>query len=67
MKFTYAALSLLALGVSAAPSANIEARNASPINTATIDLIESLEGFRADFYYINGHKTIGTRLRTNIK
>lgn len=59
MKFSYTVLPLLALGVSAAPSTTIEARNASPINAGAISLIESLEGFRADFYYINGHKTIG--------
>jgi hypothetical protein len=59
MKFSYAVLALLALGVSAAPSATLEARNASPINEGAIELIESLEGFRANFYYINGHKTIG--------
>ena len=59
MKFSYTVLPLLALGVSAAPSTAIEARNASPINAGAISLIESLEGFRADFYYINGHKTIG--------
>ncbi|KIM95188.1 glycoside hydrolase family 24 protein [Oidiodendron maius Zn] len=59
MKFSYTVLPLLALGVSAAPSTAIEARNASPINAGAISLIESLEGFRADFYYINGHETIG--------
>jgi hypothetical protein len=62
MKFTYAVLPLLALGASAAPSVKIEARNASPINAGAISLIEGLEGFRADFYYINGHKTIGKTL-----
>jgi hypothetical protein len=63
MKFTYTILPLLALGVSAAPSTTLEARNAAPINTGAINLIESLEGFRADFYYINGHKTIGKKIQ----
>lgn len=30
-----------------------------PINEKSIQLLESEEGFRADFYYIQGHKTIG--------
>lgn len=29
-----------------------------PISQAAIELLESEEGFRADFYYINGHKTV---------
>ncbi|KAL4891462.1 hypothetical protein BDV59DRAFT_203382 [Aspergillus ambiguus] len=29
------------------------------ISDAAVELIGSLEGFRPDFYYINGHKTVG--------
>lgn len=47
---------VLSLGVYAAP---LEPRNAAPVNTGTIDLIESLEGFRANYYYIDGDKTVG--------
>ena len=31
----------------------------SPVNAATLELIESVEGFRANYYDINGDKTIG--------
>jgi lysozyme len=58
MKFSAAFLSLFVLSVMAAPS-NLEGRNAAPIESSAVDLIESLEGFRANYYYINGHQTIG--------
>jgi len=32
---------------------------AAPVNDGAIKLIEKLEGFRADYYYINGDKTVG--------
>ncbi|KAA8652856.1 hypothetical protein EYZ11_007594 [Aspergillus tanneri] len=48
-----ALVSLFALA-SALPS--LERRG---INDAAVELIGELEGFRPDFYYINGHKTVG--------
>jgi hypothetical protein len=56
MKFEYSLISLLALGSAAAP---LEARNAAAINAGAIALIEGLEGFEANFYYTNGHQSIG--------
>ena len=52
---SYAITSFLAVAV-AAP---LEPRNAAPVNGGAIDLIEGLEGFRANYYYIDGDKTIG--------
>lgn len=66
---------LFALGISASPApapapapapepvpapAALVPRNAAPINSGAEALIEKVEGFRKNFYYIDGHKTIGT-------
>jgi hypothetical protein len=56
MKFSVAAIPLFALIAAALPSEVIR-RGA---NDGTVDLIGELEGFRSNFYTINGHKTIGT-------
>ena len=37
----------------------LERRNSSPVNTGALNLIKKLEGFRKNYYFINGHKTIG--------
>ncbi|KAN0069726.1 glycoside hydrolase family 24 protein [Elaphomyces granulatus] len=58
MKFSAAFLSLFALSAMAAPS-SLQDRNAAPIDSGAVSLIEGLEGFRANFYEINGHQTIG--------
>ena len=58
MKFSAAFLSLFALSAMAAPS-SLQDRNAAPIDSGAVSLIEGLEGFRANFYEINGHKTVG--------
>ncbi|KAF9892076.1 hypothetical protein FE257_002482 [Aspergillus nanangensis] len=55
MKLSIAISSLLALNVAALPSKLLR----RGINNAAVQLIGSLEGFSSDFYYINGHKTIG--------
>ncbi|KNG91411.1 hypothetical protein ANOM_000488 [Aspergillus nomiae NRRL 13137] len=55
MKFSIAAISLVALGAMALPAAVVR-RGAS---AATVGLIGEVEGFRADFYDMMGHKTIG--------
>ncbi|KAB8068806.1 lysozyme-like domain-containing protein [Aspergillus leporis] len=55
MKFSVAAIPLFALIAAALPSEVIR-RGA---NDGTVDLIGELEGFRSNFYTINGHKTIG--------
>ncbi|MCJ1326126.1 hypothetical protein MMC10_002790 [Thelotrema lepadinum] len=60
MKVNAALLSAFALGATAIPTSQIlEKRVAAPVNTGGINLIESLEGFKPNFYTINGHKTIG--------
>ncbi|KAE8415188.1 lysozyme-like domain-containing protein [Aspergillus pseudocaelatus] len=55
MKFSIAAISLFALSALALP-ATVVRRGTS---AATVGLIGEVEGFRADFYVIEGHKTIG--------
>ncbi|KAE8380340.1 lysozyme-like domain-containing protein [Aspergillus bertholletiae] len=55
MKFSIAAISLFALSAVALP-AGVVRRGAS---AATVSLISDAEGFRADYYEIMGHKTIG--------
>ena len=40
-------------------ASEIVARTAAKVNDASLSLIEELEGFRANFYTIDGHKTIG--------
>ena len=45
--------------ISTVSTAPLEARNAAAVNAGTVSLIERLEGFRADYYYIGGDKTIG--------
>ncbi|OGM44208.1 hypothetical protein ABOM_007693 [Aspergillus bombycis] len=55
MKFPIAAISLFALSAVALPAAVVR-RGAS---AATVSLIGEVEGFRADFYDMMGHKTIG--------
>jgi GH24 family phage-related lysozyme (muramidase) len=59
MKFSYNLMPLFALGAAAAPAGTLEARNTSPISSATVALIERLEGWSATFYTIDGHATIG--------
>lgn len=56
MKTAYVLMPVLALGAAAAA---VERRNAAAINSGALSLIEGLEGFRSNFYTINGHKTIG--------
>lgn len=35
---------------------------AGTANDATVKMLKGLEGFRANFYDINGHKTIGMEI-----
>lgn len=55
MKFSIAAIALFTLSAVALP-ATVVRRGAS---AATVSLIGEVEGFRADFYDMMGHKTIG--------
>lgn len=48
-----------ALPVTEPEMVEIEARKVSPISEAAVQLVERLEGFRSNYYYINGDKTIG--------
>jgi hypothetical protein len=59
MKISYIAIVLGAIAVTASP---MEPRKAAPVNDATINLIESIEGFSATYYNINGDRTIGSSL-----
>ncbi|MCJ1350613.1 MAG: hypothetical protein MMC33_000594 [Icmadophila ericetorum] len=58
MKLTHALVPLLGLSAYASPHALVK-RAAAPINAGAIALIEGLEGFRPNFYTINGDQTIG--------
>lgn len=55
MKISAALASILALQAAALPGKLLR----RGISDAAVELIGSLEGFRPDFYYINGHKTVG--------
>ena len=55
MKFSIASISLFMLSALALP-ATVVRRGTS---AATVGLIGEVEGFRADYYVIEGHKTIG--------
>lgn len=55
-----AAILAAALALSANAAPRLEKRVAAPINAGAINLIEGLEGFRANFYTIDGDQTIGT-------
>ncbi|KAI9930761.1 hypothetical protein ASPWEDRAFT_39645 [Aspergillus wentii DTO 134E9] len=46
------------VAMAAALPSNLETRSTG-INQDAVELIGSLEGFRSDFYTINGHKTVG--------
>ena len=61
MKLTHALVPLLGLSAYASPHALVK-RAAAPINAGAIALIEGLEGFRPNFYTINGDQTIGMSL-----
>ncbi|KAL5363318.1 lysozyme-like domain-containing protein [Aspergillus floccosus] len=55
MKISIALASIFALQAAALPGKLLR----RGISDAAVELIGSLEGFRPDFYYINGHKTVG--------
>lgn len=62
MKYSYSLLGLYALGVYGAPveqRSYITKRAAVPINAGALALIQSVEGFDGNFYFIDGDKTIG--------
>jgi hypothetical protein len=61
MKTSYIALALGAITI-AVTTSPLESRKVAPVNDATINLIESLEGWSATYYDINGDQTIGSTL-----
>jgi hypothetical protein len=54
-----AALLIASLALSAEAVPTLVKRVAAPVNAGALALIEKLEGFRANFYTINGDQTIG--------
>ena len=53
-------LPIVALSAGIADASKVMVRStAAPVNAGALALIEKLEGFRANFYTINGDQTIG--------
>lgn len=61
MKFITTLASLFALQAAALPGKLFR----RGISNSAVELIGSLEGFESDFYYINGHKTVGKGTKTD--